>query len=118
MTTYNVQQYPELKSIELGHISLCYSNHSKHRASERCLELPESVLISRGSVVEIEKRGNAKAISKLVVRTSYNGELDLILVLVPRSERELGQGILSVKTLWLNRKDDKHETLNIECLGA
>ena len=63
--------------------------------------LPKSYNLANSDIIELEINNND--ISKLVIRTEYNEEFDLSLVI------SLTTG--KIKTAWLNRKEDNHETL-------
>jgi len=63
--------------------------------------LPKLFNSDDGRLIDIEVRGDE--IVKCVYRTSYNDILDLILVIIPQQS--------FVKTVWFNKKSDKHKTL-------
>lgn len=61
--------------------------------------------ILTGNVFEVEVKNNG--IAKFVVRFKYNNIYDASIVLVPR-----GSENLFCKTIWFNRSDDNHRTLD------
>lgn len=65
------------------------------------IELPDTINLSRVELVEMEVVNNK--IYKVVVRSHYNTQLDLVHVILLET--------MSVKTVWLNRKNDRHHTL-------
>jgi hypothetical protein len=88
-------------------LNLSYTQHARQAAkNDRYGEpedLPETVSILPGQVIELEIAGGR--LQKLVVRIPYDSEVDLCLVLSLETERA------SVKTLWLNLVTDNHSTL-------
>lgn len=66
------------------------------------IELPETINFSLMEVVEMEFVDGK--LYKAVVRTHHDQKHDLALVVLIDGFR--------VKTVWLNRKDDKHQTLD------
>lgn len=87
---------------------LTYTFHAKRACvSDRygTIRPPVSVIPRHGQIIEVEVWNNH--IVKAVVRTTYNDICDLILVLIPGSPAEA-----TVKTCWLNRRDDNHRTLD------
>ena len=65
------------------------------------MSLPTSLDIEEAKLIEIEVEANE--VIKCVYRTKYDDTLDLIIVLIPQRS--------FVKTVWFNRSDDKHSTL-------
>lgn len=83
-------------------------NYTRH-AQEACLtdrygeiEPFEFINLAQGEIVEIEIEN--RKIIKLVIRFEYDDELDIVMVIVPQT--------LNVKTVWLNERNDNHNTLN------
>ena len=95
---------PKIKKPDCDY-SCIYSQHAKESALNDkygIIILPKSYNIAKSDIIELEINNND--ISKLVLRTDYNDKFDLILVI------SFTTGL--VKTLWLNRKCDLHDTLN------
>jgi hypothetical protein len=89
--------------------TLDYANHAleESRADRYGIaELPGSLEIQSGDVVEVEVRGGSPV--KAVVRFPYDEKLDLVLVLLPRTAARY-----FVKTVWFNQLSDKHRTLRL-----
>lgn len=92
------------KKLTIGHIKLQYSEHAKRAAhSDRygLITLPESINVNDGYIFEAEASG--KNLVKLVVRHSFNHQLDITYVILLNG---------TVKTVWLNHKNDVHRTLD------
>jgi len=66
--------------------------------------LPQAVQVNVPQIIEVEIVDGQPA--KLLVRLPATPHFDLVLALVPRGLRA------TIKTLWLNRKSDAHETLD------
>ncbi len=85
---------------------LNYSTHAKIAANNDrygLIKLPASIDPKYAKVIEVETDDNDNVI-KIVYRTPYNNQKALCIVVVP-AER-------LVKTVWLNERLDKHQTLN------
>lgn len=101
---------PKELLYKLNHIkevSLTYSRHAiiasqSDRYATRRIKLRDKLSFKADDVIELETDANGSLL-KLVVRVSYNADLDIIYV--------LSRGGF-VKTVWLNKKTDLHETLN------
>jgi len=65
--------------------------------------LPEELNINSCTVIEVGVAKDGK-IAKMVLRTEYDHEDDLIIVILTRC--------LTVKTVYLNRRSDDHVTLD------
>lgn len=86
-------------------VTLQYGSHARREALEDRygdIKLPRQVLLKRETLVEIEMTG--RSVTKLVTRHHYDELHDLVIVLVPQNN--------FVKTVWLNRKNDDHQTLD------
>jgi len=102
---YNKAVYLPKLNIPDRDIPLEYTYHAKEAAlTDRfgIIILPESINLKNCDIIEIEIKNSD--IVKMVVRTSYNEDYDITLVISFTSGK--------VKTVWLNRKDDLHNTLN------
>lgn len=79
---------------------LRYSDHAKARAAEKGIDsLPDTIISRDCTVFEIEDTD----IRKFALRTHYDSVNDLCMAV---DEKGL------VRTVWLNRKNDRHCTLN------
>lgn len=90
-----------------GRMRLCYSQHAiRASLSDRYGEIRilKSITADRFDVVEVETH-NGRTV-KYVLRGSYNDEFDIVLVIMPATPGGF------VKTVWLNRKSDRHSTLD------
>lgn len=93
---------------------LDYTRHAKHAAiSDRygpLTKAPLSLTINPGEVFEAQVESGR--VVKFAVRltagfSAASPDVDLVLVLMPT-----GGLFLTVKTLWLNKRTDKHVTLD------
>lgn len=96
-----------LPALKVGPISgLSLSRHAKDQAFAKNINLGKVALStfdpSDWHIVEVEVVGGIPV--KLVGRKHYDEQNDLV-VAVLRKEK-------LIKTVWLNRKDDKHATLD------
>lgn len=66
---------------------------------------PASITLKAEQVVEVEVRGGK--VEKIVVRLPYNDRFDLVAALCNFSADSV-----TVKTVWLNERNDTHATLN------
>lgn len=81
------------------------SSHFLQRLEEKKISIDSFVNIANGfEVIEFEKTENS--VNKVVIRTEHCKVNDLVVVIL------LGRKN-TIKTAWLNRKDDLHETLNL-----
>lgn len=67
------------------------------------IELPATINLSDATIFEIEIGAN-ETIEKICVRMDYTQDFDICMAIIPDG--------LVVKTVWLNRTDDIHRTLN------
>lgn len=93
-------------NTQLGEIMLNYSEHALNAAKNdeysNIINLPKSLDTSKSQVIEVEMIGN-KTI-KVLYKVHYDEQFDLFIAVLP--DRKY------VKTVWLSKKDDLHETLN------
>ena len=98
---------PQNAQTQHGQMLLDYSPHALDAALDdrygNIVNLPKSLDTSKAQVIEVEMQG-AKT-TKVVYRIPYNEEYDLVMVLVP--DRRF------VKTVWLNKNSDLHNTLDV-----
>jgi hypothetical protein len=87
--------------------NLDYTTHARRAAvnSDQYppIDLPAAVDFGKCDPIEVEVIGNR--INKIVYRTRYDSDFDLCLVVLMAD--------LLVKTVWLNRRSDKHATLDM-----
>lgn len=96
--------FPSSAQMHFGQMLLEYSTHARTAAqNDRYgdISLPLSLDTHQATVIEIEMFGNKT--TKVLYRVPYNAQHDLMIALIP--DRRY------VKTVWLNRKDDAHKTL-------
>lgn len=67
--------------------------------------IPSEVEIASNNIIEVALEGNE--VMKLVIRNTLTDELDLVLVIC----KDKRKGVV-LKTLWLNKKEDTHKTLD------
>ena len=88
-----------------GVVRLNYGSHAREEAMADKygnLKLPAILDIRKCEIIEIGVVGTM--ITKMVVRTAYSRELDLVIVFIPQTG--------FVKTVWANKTTDKHTSLN------
>lgn len=84
-----------------------YTRHAKQAAqNDRYgrIDLPKVLDTRRGKLIEAVVEGGK--VAKALYRLDYDALHDLCMVVLPDS--------CKVLTVWLNRKDDQHHTLNEE----
>lgn len=88
-------------------LNVVLTNHAREQAFRHGMQIvpPQKITIKEEEIVEMEVF-NGKVI-KLVARFNYNSFKDLVLVFIPEEINAI------VKTLWLNDKNDNHETLDL-----
>lgn len=101
---YNIQTDPWLYDLEPGNLALVFTQHAINQALKRNIKLMNKISAGKGSVVEAESENGRP--TKLVIRLNYNVSQDIIYVVVPRGLN------YRVITVWLNNKEDTHQTLN------
>jgi hypothetical protein len=96
---------PDYAKTNFGHMLLDYSQHALQAAQsdryDNKINLPRALDTSKAQVIEVETDG--KKTTKVLYRIPYSDEFDLMIAIMP--DRRF------VKTVWLNRTDDQHETL-------
>lgn len=97
---------PQNAQTQHGQMLLDYSPHALNAALDdrygNIVNLPKSIDTSKAQVIEVEMNGSKT--TKVVYRIPYNEEYDLVMVLLP--DRRF------VKTVWLNKNTDLHNTLD------
>lgn len=110
MKRLNIQTHPELATVSISARSVTYTRHARERAKDKGVTLHGSIHVSAGQLVEAEL--SYGRLTKAVVRQSMKAGIDRVLVLVPN-----GDGWTCV-TVWTNRSDDTHKTLNRSRISA
>jgi hypothetical protein len=93
----------------VGCFDVRYSRHSvdeAHGDRYGVIQLPSSIVIEEENVVEVLVEGGRAV--KAIVRLRLDASRDLVLVL----NRPEWPGIVFARTVWANRRDDQHRTLN------
>lgn len=105
---FNIALNPELAELRLGRIRLLHSKHAVEQSQLRHIEIPTLIVIDKGMLVEIEADG--RRLTKAVARFGRPDSIwDDCIVLRP-----IEGDLWLVVTCWRNRRDDKHETLNLK----
>lgn len=73
------------------------------------IKLPETIVLNKSEIIEIESF-DCVISTKVLIRTSYSDDCDLCMAIL------LGEN--KVKTVWLNKKSDKHKTLDASKYSA
>lgn len=97
--------FPRNLNVRFGTLRLRYSHHARQAAlNDRYgdIDLPEALNTNTAKVIEVEVIGDR--VEKVLYRVSYNDDFDLLVAVMPRDS--------FVKTVWLNRRNDGHKTLN------
>lgn len=87
-------------------VTLEWSIHAdRARKDDRYAEIPKfkTIPLSVFSVIEVETTGSK--VSKLVMRGHWTADLDVVFVLIPGP-------VYFVKTVWINKRNDVHKTLD------
>jgi hypothetical protein len=92
-------------AVDLDYAAHAYAESKADRYG--VAELPGSIEVIAGDVVEVEVRGERPV--KAVIRFPYDDNLDLVLVLIVLSNRRS----FFVKTVWFNQASDNHRTLRL-----
>lgn len=94
-----------------GKFGLEWSEHALREADYDIngkIKPSNAIIIDPYRIFEIQVE-QGKDIVKFCYRTRYNAKCDVVYALIPN-----GNGAFTVKTAWLNRRSDKHATLNYE----
>jgi hypothetical protein len=88
-------------------VKLAWSNHAlRARRDDRYGDIPQIPLLNLGECRAVEVGMEGQRVAKIVVRAELDDDNDVVFVLIPRNPAYL------VKTVWINRRDDKHKTLD------
>jgi len=94
------------ESFKFGTVNLSYTKHARFAALDDRygpITLPETLNTNISKVIEVQIENGR--VSKIVYRTKYSAEYDIIFV--------VSNGGM-VKTVWLNSVNDTHGTLKAE----
>lgn len=80
-----------------------YTKHAVEQSEKRNLKLPETITYAGKDVFEVELNDRNEVI-KYGIRVTYNGNKDIIVIFKNNH---------IVKTVWWNRKNDQHKTLDM-----
>lgn len=97
---------PDGFALPARRVNLRWSNHADFaRTDDRYGVIPkfESLPLQAFEVIEVGVTG--RKVEKVVVRGHFNADLDVVFVLIPG-------GTWFVKTVWINRRNDTHKTLD------
>lgn len=98
---------PDFAKKPLHEGSLRYGTHARNVSSDggqyRGIALPAVFIAKNATLIEVELNPVTGEVEKQVWRQPLNAEWDMCFPL-------LSDGF--VKTVWLNRRDDTHKTLN------
>lgn len=89
-----------------GKVQLRWTSHARQAAqSDRYGDIPmrDSMTLDWYDVVEVGMRNGQT--SKIVFRGGMDKDNDIVIVLIPGK-------VWTVKTAWINRKNDAHKTLD------
>jgi len=97
---------PTSVPVRFGKLNLRYSRHALQAAnSDRygLINLPEVLDTDKAKVIEVEVAADG-LVEKVLYRVPHCGTCDLVIAVIPYDS--------FVKTVWLNKKNDGHKTLN------
>lgn len=97
---------PESIPTRFGTLDLFYSKHALHAANTDrygYIQLPDTLNTDKARVIEVEVASDG-CVEKVLYRVPHCGTFDLLIAVIPY------RGF--VKTVWLNKKSDRHSTLN------
>ena len=103
--------FPKNIKIKYGTLRLTYTKHAVERAKESKYDkivLPEKIDTDQAQAIEVEV-GDDGMPQKILYRASYSALYEMCMAVV------IPSGI--VKTIWLNRCDDNHNTLDVRKYG-
>lgn len=88
-------------------VQLSYSRHALRAATDdRYGEIPLTPVLNLEYCQTIEVGLEDRRVKKVVVRTELDDDNDVVFVLIPEP------GAWFVKTVWINRRNDCHKTLD------
>ena len=88
-------------------VRLSYTAHAaRARTNDRYGFIPEIPVLNLGECRVVEVGIENRRVAKVVVRAELDDDLDVVFVLIP------GASVWTVKTVWLNMRNDTHKTLD------
>jgi len=106
MIFHRIKGIPQHLKTQMGEIYLYYSKHALQEARHDrygAINYPLVLDTDEANVVEVEAHGNT--VVKVLYEVEYDDKHNLYLAVVPYRK--------FVKTIWLCKKDDTHETLDL-----
>lgn len=100
--------FPQNITLPKGPIRLVWSNHAKQEAASDKygkIAISEQIVIDPYRIFEIEVNEMGELV-KFLYRTRHDAKNDIVYAIFAREN--------VVKTVWLNRRSDKHSTLQRE----
>lgn len=93
--------------VPKGIKELVYSRHAKQEFKDKNGQIspPTHLDFAYATLVEVTTAG--KLVTKLVMRKEHDADHDVVLVMLPTESKKHWW----VKTVWLNKKNDNHSTL-------
>jgi hypothetical protein len=87
-------------------VSLKWTNHATSaRKDDRYGFIPAPTALNLGECRVIEVGVQGRRVAKVVVRVELDDDNDLVFVLIPGN-------VWTVKTVWINERNDSHKTLD------
>jgi hypothetical protein len=87
-------------------VELVWTKHAERaRGNDRYGEIPRIPVVNLAYCDTIEVGVEGSRVAKVVVRTAFDANVDLVLVLIPGAR-------WTVKTVWFNEVNDTHKTLD------
>ena len=109
MDLYHVDiRLPDGFKLPARRVELAWTNHAKKACSnDRYGDIQQfsSIPLQVFKTIEVGVENNR--VVKVVVRGRMTKDLDLVLVLIPNIDRPW-----TVKTVWINERNDLHKTLD------
>lgn len=90
-------------------VAINYGQHARRESMQDRygnIPLPKGLRLARFTVIEIGMVGNT--VSKILFRGRLDERRDLCIVLIPNGDKPW-----FCKTVWVNVRTDKHNTLNV-----
>lgn len=97
--------FPSWFSAPSGIVELCWTRHADvARFNDRYGEIRKYRTLPLDSLVVIEIETDDNVVKKILYRGRYNDNLDICFAIIP--------DLWLVKTVWLNERNDIHNTLD------
>lgn len=109
MTLYHADiRLPDRFVMPSRVVRIAWTSHAEHaRLDDRYGVIPrfDNLDLSKFRPIEVEVSDVTGNWTKIVCRARFDADTDVIFALIPGR-------VWKVKTVWLNRKDDNHKTLD------